>query len=611
MNYQTPSSTQKLSTIILAILVVVLAIVPAFNNHKYNDHSKNWLNHDYGKNLLSSTEEYSVFMTEGGDNQVFSSLYFTYAEKLRQDLFPYDQKGNIFKKIYGDLRYVIYDTLQERSTIVNEALFTGQEPFYVDIRSQKKPYLVPYALGKPATYLSWELADKHLLGDFYYKNYGLMYKVQEIRYAVIDYIETLGSAHIDEIQIYLQEKLGRDIDQNEFIFWLNQLKQDRYISQSGNNIIFLKSYPKPFKKEPVDNFIIRWEEIKNLEYFDYLSREIVISYSYEQVNLLSDQIEELQILRRIETSKNKQEQLDTQMLNLWDELITYTETIKKIGYDSAGTLHNLGIFYLNVPETFDFIRDDYMPMAMESWENALESAPYSWSTYNILLWAYVKQAIVEPQNADIYFEQFDYYADTMTNNMTHWRSMRKDITKNPNYKSIEQLIEIRKRGDQLTGLHVIDLRNKTTQMIDNAQELDLRLLQSYFGIVINQINFLDNTPQKEEFFDLWYKAWNLYQNDPEFFKWHTTTLGELSGYGDLIDSRLFVITAQEADKHLPSLNTVTDKDLPNFISMFKIANATQNPALRNKYRAKLLEASKKALPQEQYNQIKQQIDSIN
>ena len=611
MNYQTPSSTQKISAIILAILVVVLALVPAFNNYKYNDHSKNWLNHDYGKNLLSSTEEYSVFMTEGGDNQVFSSLYFTYAEKLRQDLFPYDQKGNIFKKIYGDLRYVIYDTLQERSTIVNEALFTGQEPFYVDIRSQKKPYLVPYALGKPATYLSWELTNQQLLGDFYYKNYGLMYKVQEIRYAVIDYIETLGSANINEIQIYLQEKLGRNVTQNEFNFWLDQLKQDRYISQSGNNIIFLKSYPKPFKKEPVDNFIIRWEEIKNLQHFDYLSREIVISYSYEQVNLLSDQIEELQMLRRIETSKNRQEQLDKQMLILWDELIKYTETIKKIGYDSAGTLHNLGIFYLNVPETFDFIRDDYMPMAMESWENALESAPYSWSTYNILLWAYVKQAIVEPENADIYFEQFDYYADTMTNNMTHWKSMRKDITKNPAYKSIEQLLEIRKRGDQLTGPHVIDLRNKTTQMINNAQELDLRLLQSYFGIIINQINFLDNTPQKEEFFDLWYKVWNLYQNDPAFFQWHTSTLGELGGYGDLIDSGLFVITAQEADKHLPSLNTVAEKDLPNLISMFKIANATQNPTLSNKYRVKLLESSKKILPQEQYNQIKQQIDSIN
>ena len=611
MNYQTLSHKHKIATIILSTIIMVLAIIPAFNNYKYNDHSKNWLNHDYGKNLLSSTEEYSVFMTEGGDNQVFSSLYFTYAEKLRQDLFPYDQKGNIFKKIYGDLRYVIYDTLLERSTIVNKALFTGQEPFYVDIRSQKKPYLVPYALGKPATYLSWELADKHLLGDFYYKNYGLMYKVQEIRYAVIDYIETLGSAHINEVKLYLQEKLGRDIDQGEFNFWLDQLKQDSYISQSNDTIVFIKSYPKPFKKEPVDNFIIRWEEIKNLEHFDYLSREIVISYSYEQVNLLSDQIKELQKIRRIETSKNKQELLDEQMINLWNQLINYANTITKIGYDSAGTLHNLGIFYLNVPETFDFITDDYMPMAIESWENALASAPYSWSTYNILLWAYVKQAIVEPQNSDLYFGEFDYYVDTMTNNMTHWKSMSKDITKTPAYKSVEQLINIRERHSELTGTHVIQQKNQTAQMINNAQELNLPVLQSYFGIVINQINFLDNTPQEKEFYDLWFKAWSLYQNDPDFFQWHTSTLGELSAYGDLIEPKLFLITAQEADKHLPSINTVTEKDLPTLIGMFKIANATGNSTLGNKYRVKLLEASKKTLPQDQYSQLKQQIDSIN
>ena len=611
MNYQTLSHKHKIATIILSIIVMVLAIIPAFNNYKYNDHSKNWLNHDYGKNLLSSTEEYSVFMTEGGDNQVFSSLYFTYAEKLRQDLFPYDQKGNIFKKIYGDLRYVIYETLQERSTIVNKALFTGQEPFYVDIRSQKKPYLVPYALGKPATYLSWELPEKQLLGDYYYKNYGLMYKVQEIRYAVIDYIETLGSAHVDEIKLYLQEKLGRDIGMGEFDFWLAQLKQDAYISQSNNTVVFIRSYPKPFKKEPIDNFIIRWEEIKNLEYFDYLSREIVISYSYEQVNLLKDQIEELQKIRRIESSKNKQELLDEQMINLWNQLIDYADTITKIGYDSAGTLHNLGIFYLNVPETFDFITDDYMPMAIESWENALASAPYSWSTYNILLWAYVKQAIVEPQNSDHYFGEFDYHVDTMTNNMTHWKSMRKDITKNPAYKSVEQLIEIRKRHAQLTGPRVIEQKSQVTQMINNAQGLNLPLLQSYFGIVINQINFLDNTPQEQEFYDLWFKAWNLYKNDSAFFQWHTSTLGELSAYGDLIESRLFLVTAQEADKYLPSLNTVTEQDLPTLISVFKIANATEIAALSSKYRVKLLEASKKTLPQDQYSQIKQQIDSIN
>ncbi|MDK2818240.1 MAG: hypothetical protein KFW21_02190 [Spirochaetota bacterium] len=611
MNYQTQTLKQKISIILLSIIIMILAIIPAVNNYKYNDHSKNWLNHDYGKNLLSSTEEYSVFMTEGGDNQVFSSLYFTYAVKLRQDLFPYDQKGNIFKKIYGDLRYIIYDNLQIRSDIVNKALFTGQEPFYVDIRSQKNPYFVPYALGKPATYLTWELANQHILGNFYYKNYGLMHKAQEIRYAIIDYIETLGSANINEIKIYLKEKLGRNINDIEFNFWLDQLKQDDYISQKNNIIIFLKSYPKPFKKQPIDNFIIRWQEIKNLEYYDYLSREIVISYSYEQVNLLKNQIIELQKIRRVENSKNKQEQLDKKISTLWNQLTKYAETIKKVGYDSAGTLHNLGIFYLNVPETFDFITNDYVPIAIETWEQALNSAPYSWSTYNILLWAYVKQAIIEPQNSDFYFEKFDYYVNSMTNNMTHWKSMSKNISKNKVYKAIEQLINIRQQSSKLTGEHLIKQKEQITQMINNSQELDFQLLQSYFTTIINQLNFLDNTTAKIEFNNLWYKAWTVYQNNPEFFQWHITTLGELSGYKDLISQNLYLITAQDAEKHMPLLTKVTEVELPLFISMFKIGNTTQNTTLRIKYKIKLLEASKKALPQDQYIQIKQQIDNIN
>ncbi len=611
MNYQTQTLKQKISIILLSIIIMILAIIPAVHNYKYNDHSKNWLNHDYGKNLLSSTEEYSVFMTEGGDNQVFSSLYFTYAVKLRQDLFPYDQKGNIFKKIYGDLRYIIYDNLQIRSDIVNKALFTGQEPFYVDIRSQKNPYLVPYALGKPATYLTWELANQNVLGNFYYKNYGLMHKVQEIRYAIIDYIETLGSANINEIKVYLKEKLGRNVNNSEFNFWLDQLKQDSYISQKNNIIIFLKSYPKPFKKQPIDNFIVRWQEIKNLEYYDYLSREIVISYSYEQVNLLKNQIVELQKIRRVENSKNKQEQLDKKISTLWNQLTIYAETIKKVGYDSAGTLHNLGIFYLNVPETFDFITNDYVPIAIETWEQALNSAPYSWSTYNILLWAYVKQAIIEPQNSDFYFEKFDYYVNSMTNNMTHWKSMSKNISKNKVYKAIEQLINIRQQSSQLTGEHLIKQKEQITQMINNSQELDFKLLQSYFSTIINQLNFLDNTTAKTEFNNLWYKAWIVYQKNPEFFQWHITTLGELSGYKDLISQNLYLITAQDAEKHMPSLTKVTEEELPLFISMFKIGNTTKNTRLRIKYKTKLLEASKKALPQDQYIQLKQQIDTIN
>src|SRR5271157_4997672 len=79
---------------LMVILIIILSVIPFISNYKYCDNHNNWLNHDYCKYLMSSTEEGSIYMTEGGDNQVFGSLYFTYAEKLRPDLTPYDQKGN-------------------------------------------------------------------------------------------------------------------------------------------------------------------------------------------------------------------------------------------------------------------------------------------------------------------------------------------------------------------------------------------------------------------------------------------------------------------------------------------------------------------------------------
>ena len=109
-------------TLIAALAVIFLSIIPFVENYKYNDNHLNWLNHDYCKNLMSSTELGTVFMTEGGDNQVFGTLYFTYAEKLRPDLTPYDQKGNIFKRIYGDMRYIDYTTLLWRQQLVNVCL---------------------------------------------------------------------------------------------------------------------------------------------------------------------------------------------------------------------------------------------------------------------------------------------------------------------------------------------------------------------------------------------------------------------------------------------------------------------------------------------------------
>ena len=77
-------------TVVVSFIVVLIALIPFVKNFKYNDYHLNWLNHDYGKNLMISTEPNSVLMTEGGDNQVFATVYFIYAEKLRPDITPYD-----------------------------------------------------------------------------------------------------------------------------------------------------------------------------------------------------------------------------------------------------------------------------------------------------------------------------------------------------------------------------------------------------------------------------------------------------------------------------------------------------------------------------------------
>ena len=82
--------------VIAVIVIMAMAVIEFISNYKYCDNHLNFLDHDYCKYLMSSTEEGSIYMTEGGDNQVFGSLYFNYAEKLRPDLTPYDQKGNIF-----------------------------------------------------------------------------------------------------------------------------------------------------------------------------------------------------------------------------------------------------------------------------------------------------------------------------------------------------------------------------------------------------------------------------------------------------------------------------------------------------------------------------------
>lgn len=605
-----PESAKSLrnpTNIILSLIILICAFYPLYNNYKYNDHSKNWLNHDYGKNLLSSTETYSVFMTEGGDNQVFSSLYFTYAEKLRQDVFPYDQKGNIFKRIYGDLRYVTYQTLQERSFLVNKGLFTGEEPFYTEIRSQKPPFLVPYSLGKPATYLTWKLSKPQELGDFYYKLYGQMYKVQEIQYAIIDRLEITGSSTKKEIKSYIEETLSRKITNQELEQWINVLTIEGYIIAKNNILTFIKSYSKPFTRDPSETFITRWNEIENLEYYDYLSREIVISFAYEQVNFLADNIENQQAIYQTENSETTKKAIEQDIQQKWGEIEEYITLIKKIGSDSAATLHNLGIFYLTAPQKFPFIKETLPDNSIELWELVIQNSPYAWSTYNILMWSYIRESLLDSNKAPKYLTQFDLILDQMTNNMDHFMSMKKDITNADPYKNVAQLIQFRNNFEQIAGSSFLVQKEKVSQMAEgNPKDIELTAVESYFFKVINQISFLDNTLQKEEFFKLWHLIWSKTKSIPAFFQWHTTLLGDLSGYGTLIDPSIFRVTALEGASYLPK-NPKTQEEITPYINMYKIATITQDPQLITKYRSLLLNQTEKVLSPEQFSSFKQQV----
>ncbi|MGL4366820.1 MAG: hypothetical protein ACRCTQ_00845 [Brevinemataceae bacterium] len=598
----------KFYTIGATIFIIVLMIVPAISNYKYNDHSKNWLNHDYGKNLLASTEEYSIFMTEGGDNQVFSSLYFTYAEKLRQDLFPYDQKGNIFKRIYGDLRYVSYNTMEERSLIVNKGLFTGQEPFYTEIRSSAPPYLVPYPLGRPATYLTWQLKNPQNLGDFYYKNYGQMYKVQHIRFAIVDYVEKTESSSISEVRQLISEKLARPILDQEWKTWIAQLIQDNLIKINKNNIEFVQSYPKPFKKDPTEFFIRRWEKIPNLFYYDYLSREIVTSFAYEQLSLLSDQIKYLELLQKREQNQRNKEKINQEIQDKWKQILYYAETAEKIGHDSSSILHNLGIFYLTAQNQFEFITEDYSTKSIELWESVTKNFKYSWSTYNVLLWTYLQQALKNPDSASIYLESFNVQVNQMTNAMMHWKSMKTNITKTMPYKNSQYLIHIANNFDIIGGKKFDAMENQVKKCIEEpADQINTENVKKYIESSLQRLNFQSDPVRLDALYQLWYKLWTKKNSDPEYFLWHIQIMAELAQNG-WIEPVSFTQILQESRNRISQLNL--NQQIQALVFLAKTAKLLNNQTLLTFFTNKFVTDIKNNIPKENYDQLYRQFNEL-
>ena len=83
---------------------------------------------DYGKNILKTMDKDSILFTEGGDNQVFSLQTLLQIEKLRPDVTVFDQMGNIFDPIFGNLKTIDHKTVEKKKVEVVRSILEKRLP---------------------------------------------------------------------------------------------------------------------------------------------------------------------------------------------------------------------------------------------------------------------------------------------------------------------------------------------------------------------------------------------------------------------------------------------------------------------------------------------------
>ncbi|MEJ5283992.1 MAG: hypothetical protein WHS77_02970 [Brevinematales bacterium] len=499
----------SLATFLTATILFIFSILTFLKNYKYNDNHLNWLNHDYSKNLLMCSEQNSVFMTEGGDNQVFGSLYFTYAEKVRPDVSPYDQKGNIFKRIYGDLRYVDYQTIQRRMQLVDTHLFAGEEPFYEDIRDRKDPYFIPYWQGRRPVYLTWErpapyelgeiyfqdfkrpLPKEYLeslgLGDYYYKRYGIMYKVQNIKYKLVDYLEVKKSVTINDATKLFSDWLKRPVSQNFTIKKVSELKNEGLVELKGDKVAFVKMYEPPLKDGYFENLLLRWKEIPNAKYFDVLSREILINYGYQFGEIYRDRVNELIELKKGEKNPEIIKNIDSLIQENWKKAKEYYETAIFYGWDSLSVFHNIGLVYLRNEI------EDLSSKAGELFKKGVELYPNSFGTYNVLFAYLMLDSFKNPQNEAKNIKDFEYYMKKLKKVLLWYNSSKGKYDNHPVWKNFAPIENMFQNLKQIPSSKLTEMINYCDTIINNKIPIEQNILINFQNTItllyLRGINF--------------------------------------------------------------------------------------------------------------------------
>ena len=271
----------------ISLIAIFAIMVPIFvMNFSRNNNSKDFSNHDYSYNMMNSLPDNAIFATEGGDNQVFGLVYYTMVERRRPDLKIYDQKGNVFERIYGNLMKTDGRWLGSISDAVDKDFIDSGRPYY----------------------MAWRRDGLERLGDYYFKAYGLVFKVQLIKYALVDELEFFKVLTVNDYKAIAKEHLKRNYENEKVASDLNALLDEGLISVERKNnyngneeITFVKMYELPFPElkteEDYWNSYTMKGTAEEISHYDFLTREIFVSsYSLAKIDMYNRRIKTYQKL---------------------------------------------------------------------------------------------------------------------------------------------------------------------------------------------------------------------------------------------------------------------------------------------------------------------------
>jgi len=390
--------------IILAACMLPLVLLPLLSHLAANDNSRNYANHHYGKNLLNTLEPNSIFMTEGGDNQVFTSAYNQMAEFRRPDVRIYDQKGNVFYRIYGDFRYMGSLEISIKRDIVDFEIFKRGRPVYLTWK--RKPGVAT-------------------CGDWFLKRYGILFKVVPLQYR---FLEDLGAdleislgralelfkgyyknaavqkkikSNLDELKnrfglffsrgrirqtqdrsvahfindeekrriqkawkdysAFARKALSRKVDRAFMMARLRRLEKEGYLQIVGGVVRFIKDIPGPFKEDYWKQYRMDYKKVPNAVHWDYLTREILGNYAFNRLQMLRERVN--YHMRREKFYRRKREITALQqnrgtLKRLRDEIELCYRDAARYGHDN-GAIHNNIAILLMQKKDFASARDAF------------------------------------------------------------------------------------------------------------------------------------------------------------------------------------------------------------------------------------------------------------